>query len=364
VNPALRGGFDACATIALMPSYTVVLETARPEEVDAVRRALAEAAIPFTSGLLADGQPRVVFSVPRERVAEARAAIVPLVVPDGWIEDDDLRDGGGRRPAETGALPTASWSAEQAMDRLDEVLGESLELVGFDPSTGASRPADATLDGDDVEFPVRPAPAKFPWRPVATVAALVAVHVAVVLVGGASREAGRALLDAGVLLRGSVLAEPWRLLTSLFLHADLRHALANAISTFAFAVPLLERLGFRRTAGIYLVSGVGGGITALSLARVGQAFLGSSGAVAGLFGAWAVIAFDRAGAEVLPGRARLRTAGVALLVLPSLLTPFTPDGRPVSVASHVGGLVTGMLIGAVLSGLAERWRGDDPMFGA
>jgi hypothetical protein len=45
-----------------------------------------------------------------------------------------------------------------------------------------------------------------------------------------------------------------------------------------------------------------------------------------------------------------------MLVLPSLLTPISATGQAVSVSSHLGGLATGMAIGASISlGLLRRW---------
>jgi membrane associated rhomboid family serine protease len=377
--------------MARMESYTILIEAQRPDEVEAVRRALGDADIPFRSGLMPDVPPRVIFSVPSDRVAHARAAIVGHVPTHGWIEDRDddaLPRAPGlappdertsrRRPAPAvGADPDERVSvtrravtAEEAMDGLDEILGEALGLVATDlvpeppdrtRSPHAERPADeGAVPGDSGEDER----ARFPARSFALAASLVVFHAVLVLVTGGAGDVGRELLDRGVLLRGSTLAEPWRLLTSLALHADLRHVLANGLSTVVFAVPLLEWVGLRRAAGIYLAAGVGGSLTALSLARVGQGFLGSSGAVAGLFGAWAVLALERARHADLPRRARIRALGIAFLVLPGLLTPFTPDGKPISVASHIGGLVTGMLVGALLSGLVARLQGDDPLFDA
>ena len=77
--------------------------------------------------------------------------------------------------------------------------------------------------------------------------------------------------------------------------------------------------------------------------------VGSSGAVAGLFGAWVVLTLRAARHATLGWRARVRTLGIALLFLPSLINPSTSDGRPVSVSSHMGGLLTGMTVGALLS---------------
>jgi membrane associated rhomboid family serine protease len=122
-----------------------------------------------------------------------------------------------------------------------------------------------------------------------------------------------------------------------------------------FAVPLLSSLGYLRSGSIYLASGLGGGLAAVSFSDPGSLIIGSSGAVAGLFGAWIVLRLRQSRHEPLGRRARFRALGIALLVLPSLITPTTAAGQPVSVSAHLGGLVTGMLIGALLSlGMARH----------
>jgi membrane associated rhomboid family serine protease len=191
--------------------------------------------------------------------------------------------------------------------------------------------------------------ARFPAAEIGTVAVLIAIHV--VIVAWLLLEPGRAhaAIEWGALRKGLTAAEPWRLLTSLVLHSGYPHALWNGLSMTVFAVPLLEILGRRRTALVYLAAGIGGGATAVAFAKFGTRIIGSSGAVSGLFGAWLVLALDRARAAELPWRARVRSTGIAFLVLPSLVNPLTSSGAPISVSSHVGGAVTGMIVGALLS---------------
>jgi membrane associated rhomboid family serine protease len=209
-------------------------------------------------------------------------------------------------------------------------------------------------NGESFEpLPGPPVPARFPWAEIAPVAVLVLFHLWLAGVPGL-RPFGGNLVRDGALLAGATAREPWRLVTAMFLHADPPHVLWNALSMAAFGVPLLTQLGSARTGLVYLASGVGGGLTALAFAEPGTAILGSSGAVAGLFGAWIALRLDRARDEDLSGRARVRTIGIALLVLPSFLTPQTASGRPISVSSHLGGLATGMLVGAALSRLLRR----------
>jgi len=276
---------------------TYLLESDRPEVVTAVQHALTAAGIPYLSGLHTDARPRVAFWVPWDRLREARRVVDAVVVDEPDFSEDETE-------------PTR---------------------------------------------PVRSVPAGFPWTAVQWVAAVTLVHLALVFVGTGPRPLVSGLLERGGIIAGALTAEPWRLLSAMMLHVDVRHVLWNAVSMLVFAVPLIAYLGVARSAVIYLAAGLGGGLCAGLLARQGAVILGSSGAVAGLFGAWVVLALRRARLADLGWHARVRSLGIALLVLPSLLSPITPQGRPVSVASHVGGLLTGMLIGGLISrGLLDR----------
>jgi membrane associated rhomboid family serine protease len=231
----------------------------------------------------------------------------------------------------TGPRPNVVFSVPRS--RLDEA--RAVVLASVDELTPSDLVASAP---------------RFPWGPVRIVSAVVLLHFGIVFGMAASSDEGRALIEWGGLLRGGTLPEPWRLLTALFLHSGASHAFWNGVSLMVFAVPLLTELRFGRTCLIYLASGIGGGITALAFARPGTIIVGSSGAVAGLFGAWVVRTLARSRLEPLGRRARFRTLGIAMLVLPSLLTPVSSTGHPVSVSSHLGGLATGMAVGALISG--------------
>jgi len=194
-----------------------------------------------------------------------------------------------------------------------------------------------------------PEPARFPRDQVLVVAAVIAVHLGIVLWIAAGLPPGWGIIEWGSLRKGATLLQPWRLVTSLVIHSGVVHVLANGVSMLVFAVPLLSWFGLRRTSIVYLTAGIGGGITAVMLTDYGTYILGSSGAVAGLFGAWVVVAMHRANESDLPRVARIRAAGIALLVLPSFLNPTTAEGGRVSISSHLGGMATGMVLGVLLS---------------
>ncbi len=191
--------------------------------------------------------------------------------------------------------------------------------------------------------------ASFPWGPVLALAGIVLVHIAFVLGLVGLHPSTPLFARLGGLVSGPLVVEqPWRLVTHVFLHADPSHVFWNGLSMVIFAVPLIIDLGYPITAAIYLAGGVLGGIAGALGVPDGVVLIGSSGAVAGLFGAWIAITLLRARASPLPRLARIRVVGIALLVLPSFLTPTTSTGEPISVGSHLGGLAAGLAAGILL----------------
>jgi len=275
-------------------SYSFLLETAEPEQVSAIRHALTAASIPYEAALQAESTPWVVFFVPGRHLVAARAIVAPY----------------------------------------------------FDATDEREHPDDPTPPR---EFPALGMPPhEFPKGPIQAVASLVLMHLALVFLP-ATPFAPDGLLMQGGIVSGLTFQEPWRLFTSMFLHVDPRHVLWNALSTLVFAVPLIVYLGYARTAAVYSIAGLGGGLAALWFATPGSITVGSSGAVAGLFGAWIMLTHRRVRWESPGWRMQIRSWGIALLVLPSFLNPTTSTGQPISVSSHLGGMITGMLIGALIS---------------
>ena len=146
----------------------------------------------------------------------------------------------------------------------------------------------------------------FPWGPIRVVAALVLAHLAIVLgLVGQNPDFMRFSRLGGV-VAGKITEQPWRLLSSLFIHADLSHVFWNGLSLLVFAVPVILDVGYLGAAVIYLAGGVVGGITGAMAVPDGVVLFGSSGAVSALFGAWIAITLLRARQSGLPRRARIR----------------------------------------------------------
>jgi membrane associated rhomboid family serine protease len=225
-------------------------------------------------------------------------------------------------------------------------LDEARRLIG-------SREHPPALDREDR--------ARFPWGAVRIVAAMILAHLAWVFTLVGPEPSAADLARAGGLISGVTASQPWRLLTSLFVHSGPSHALWNGLSMMVFAVPLIGTVGHARAAAVYLGAGITGGLAAVAMAPEGVVIVGSSGAVAGLFGAWLAINLLQARHRALTRRALVRVIGVGLLVLPSFVSPTTSAGTTVSVESHLGGLLFGLAVGIWLGLSAPPdERVDDP----
>jgi membrane associated rhomboid family serine protease len=238
-------------------------------------------------------------------------------------------------------------------DRLERALREAgipyrISLQASPPRLVLTVPEecleDSRLLAEEVAAAVEAeAPVTFPWGPFRLCAGLALLHVAIVTVLVGPRPTLARLVRLGALSGERLLTEPWRLLTSLLLHADLLHAAWNGLALVAFGVPVVERFGLGRALAIYLGAGIGGGLLAVSGQSSATVVLGASGAISGLFGAWLV---DRV-RRLMRRRTRrdvVRVVGIGLLYLPALLNPVTPQGGRVSVAAHLGGLAAGALL--------------------
>ena len=309
--------------------WTFLLAVEKPGLIPVVDDALRAAGIPCRTGLQVEPSPMVVFTVPASQLDLARRVV-----------DAALRRHRARgRPA-----PPAGGGDEEAV-----------EEAADDSEPDATASSDAFETSSEEERRERESP---PWGALQAATALVLVHFAVLFVAVGREPTPSHLVEVGALARAEVAMQPWRLLSSLFLHADVEHVAWNALSMIAFAVPLIVALGYGRTLAIYLVAGVAGGLAALA-ATPAAVTVGSSGAVAGLFGAWLARTLRRARRKPPTTKALLRTVGVGLLVLPSLLSPTTADGKSVSVAAHLGGLAAGLALGAALPEVLRRE--DDPL---
>lgn len=201
--------------------------------------------------------------------------------------------------------------------------------VGFHcPEEGAAQVRPVRPSGGGVATAVRRSPATLVFGGLCL--------VAFVLQGlpGIAGPLGNAFTQRFVLFNYAVAhGEWWRLLTAAFLHGGVLHIALNLVVLAVLGPPLEQLLGWRRFVPLYLLSAIGGNVAAFALQSPGQVTFGASGAIYGLFGAYYLIA----------RRLRLETGAiVATIAINLVLSVVIPH---ISLVGHVGGLVTGAVVG-------------------
>jgi membrane associated rhomboid family serine protease len=128
--------------------------------------------------------------------------------------------------------------------------------------------------------------------------------------------------------------QPWRMVTSLFVHASVLHILFNMFSLFILGTQVEAMIGRVRFAVLFLLAGIGGSVAVLLLAP-GVVVVGASGAIFGLFGAYFIIA-RHLGANATQ---------LIIVIAINLGIGFVVPG--IAWQAHVGGLVIGAIVALV-----------------
>jgi rhomboid protease GluP len=131
--------------------------------------------------------------------------------------------------------------------------------------------------------------------------------------------------------------EYWRYLTALFVHIGFEHLLFNGFALFVFAAPLERLLGKLPYLLFYLGSGVAGNLFSQLMAREAYVSAGASGAIYGVFAAFAYLSWLR---KDLFDR-QTRTAVTVMLVIGVVYSFLVPQ---VNLYAHLGGMIGGFLI--------------------
>ncbi|XP_048426930.1 RHOMBOID-like protein 2 [Pyrus x bretschneideri] len=133
----------------------------------------------------------------------------------------------------------------------------------------------------------------------------------------------------------------WRLVTCIWLHAGIIHLVANMLSLVFIGIRLEQQFGFVRVGIVYLLSGFGGSILS-SLFIQKSISVGASGALFGLLGAML--------SELITNWTIYTNKVAALLTLLVIVAINLAIGilPHVDNFAHIGGFLTGFLIGFIL----------------
>jgi len=188
--------------------------------------------------------------------------------------------------------------------------------------------------------------------------ALIAINVVIFLAematgsGGLSSTSSDLIRNYGLI--GAMVAdgEPYRLITSGFLHAGFMHIAFNMIALYFLGRVLEPSVGTVRFLMIYFASLLAGSLGAIMLSSNVAITVGASGAVFGLFAAMFIIAYGRGLGHV--------ANEIGVIIGINLLLTFTISG--ISIGGHIGGLVGGALCGALVIAGERGYLGSNARF--
>jgi rhomboid protease GluP len=144
--------------------------------------------------------------------------------------------------------------------------------------------------------------------------------------------------------------EWWRVITSMFIHAGFTHVLFNMFSLFLFGPELEKIAGKLRFLTIYFLAGIFGSAATYLTQDPYYASVGASGAIYGIFGAFAALVYYTR--HLFP---QLKQIILPLIVISVIMSFITPN---INIAAHLGGLVAGFILGIVYFNPKNmlRWR--------
>ena len=155
----------------------------------------------------------------------------------------------------------------------------------------------------------------------------------------------------------------WRLLTPIFLHGGLMHALFNSFALVLFGPALEQMLGKVKFIFAYFGAGLIASIVTLLLAPANYTHVGASGAIFGLFGIYVfMITFrkhliDQANSQIV----------LTIFVIGLVMTFLRPN---INIYAHVFGFIGGFVLAPLIltkninsfspwRNVRHRWDRDD-----
>jgi rhomboid protease GluP len=177
------------------------------------------------------------------------------------------------------------------------------------------------------------------------------VFAAMALEGIAMDPSSRQLIPWGANFGPYTLGgQPWRLLTCTFVHGGLFHIFFNMWCLWDLGAMCESLYGHWTFAAVYLISGVGGSLASVWW-RPGGVSVGASGAIFGIVGA--LIASHYLG-EFSASRFAVRSRLRSVLIFAGYSLVFGAVSGRTDNAAHIGGLVTGLVFGALIARIAPQ----------
>ncbi|MDE7184093.1 MAG: rhomboid family intramembrane serine protease [Lachnospiraceae bacterium] len=204
------------------------------------------------------------------------------------------------------------------------------------------------------------------WRSYSVTLVLLVLNIVIFMI---CTQMGEVVYTIGSMNAEKILVEHeyYRFLTSVFLHADIEHLVSNMIFLFGLGQMVEQVVGHVSFGIVYLLSGFGGSIFSILYAVLtGKIYdaVGASGAIFGLVGALFILVvvrdlrrrsrsqrtadiLDQNGGEI---RSAYESVSVGRLFFAAVYMIYSGSrAAGVDNAAHVGGLLCGILLMAVIN---------------
>lgn len=145
--------------------------------------------------------------------------------------------------------------------------------------------------------------------------------------------------------------EYYRIVTSMFLHADIEHLVNNMLLLFGLGAMIEKEVGHLSFAILYFMTGIGGNVASLLYKMMmGEVYvnsIGASGAVFGLIGVLLVL-------SLTPSIQIPNATPTRILVVIGYSIYCGINETSIDNAAHVGGVLCGVVFGVILFGILRR----------
>jgi len=161
----------------------------------------------------------------------------------------------------------------------------------------------------------------------------------------------QSLVDWGANFRPLTLeGQWWRLFSAMFLHIGVFHLLLNMYALIYIGILLEPHLGKTRFLAAYLISGIAASVTSLWWHDF-TVSAGASGAIFGMYGVFIALLT----ANILEKSAKKALLGSTIFFVGYNILNGLKQGSGIDNAAHIGGLVTGLIVGyAFLPSIENR----------
>jgi len=184
--------------------------------------------------------------------------------------------------------------------------------------------------------------------------ALIAIMVIAFVIPVLTVQDYNAFLDDYGFSADNLVAKPWTIVTSIFIHADIVHLLSNILVLFFFGAAVEKEMGILKILGIFFLGAFLGDLLSLFVYSPSTVSIGASAGIFALVGLGMLIRpFDF---SFYPLVVPIPLALLGLIYAVYNIYGFILGEGNISYIAHFGGLITGLYFGFRQEGIKKGMK--------